>query len=65
MKFLKSVWRIISLVIIIFLACVGVALAGGVPVTMNRKRQDDEIQIVMVESREGKNDFTYEKDVKQ
>lgn len=49
MESLKKAFRACCLVFMILLATIGVGLAGGVPLPISRKREDEPIAIEMFE----------------
>jgi hypothetical protein len=57
MKSLKKAFRLVCLVLLIFLACFGVGLSGGIPTPFSGKRDEKaEINIEMVESEKDETD---------
>jgi hypothetical protein len=59
MKTAKKIVRYICLFLLIVLASFGIGIAGGVPVTpLQRRQENPEITIELVESREDKDELT-------
>jgi hypothetical protein len=59
MKTAKKIFRLICLFLLIVLASFGIGIAGGVPVTpLQRRQENPEITIELVESREDKEELT-------
>lgn len=55
MKSFKRILRLLGLVLLIVLACVGIGFGGGVPIPTSNKKEDTiEIKVELVESNEDK-----------
>ena len=62
---LKQTVRILSLVLLIILAAVGIGITGAAPIlSINKERIAEEIKIELVESREDDKELMELKDIK-
>jgi hypothetical protein len=58
MKSLKKGLKLICLVLMICLATIGISIAGGAPVPLSRRKENDpQIKIELVESKEEATDL--------
>ena len=65
MKRLKQTVRILSLVLLIILAAVGIGITGAAPIlSTNKERIAEEIKIELLESREDDKELMELKDIK-
>jgi hypothetical protein len=59
MKRFKKALKLCFLVLILFLACIGVGIAGGVPIPFSRRKENDsQTKIELVESKDDATSFT-------
>ena len=66
MKSFKKMLKLLSLGMIILLACLGIAMAGGVPIPNNKRREGIlEIKTELVEFKEDLLEIGVLKDVKE
>jgi hypothetical protein len=57
MRKIKKVLRMVVLVCLIFLACIGIGISGGVPPAFTKNRRDSEKEnIELMDTEEGKSD---------
>jgi hypothetical protein len=61
MRKLKKVLRLCGLVILILLACSGISILGGLPLTKREQYLDNEIKIEIVEEKEEESEGETEK----
>lgn len=51
MKSLKRAFRLICLSLLILLASIGIGIAGGIALPLSRKKEDEPVQIELLESK--------------